>query len=121
LRIVETAAMHRPQFATHARIDKILALRRQQVIVEPDEIERRADPRDAGDQMRPAAEQGEPVEQVRVHARNPVIARSTASGVAGAGRSGSVRWSAHDATASRIARNVEIHNINGGSPTALER
>jgi hypothetical protein len=41
------------------------------MIIEPDEIERRAYPRDAGDEMQPAREQVEPFYEVRFDALAP--------------------------------------------------
>jgi hypothetical protein len=49
------------------------------------------------------------------------MARSTASGVAGAVRLGTACLAPQLAMASLIAWKVEMANINGGSPTALER
>ncbi len=49
------------------------------------------------------------------------IARSTVSGVAGAGRSNAAPAGKAAAQASRIACSTEIASINGGSPTALDR
>jgi hypothetical protein len=44
-----------------------------------------------------------------------------ASGVAGAFKDGDIRYPETLEIASRIAHQTEMPNINGGSPTALER
>jgi hypothetical protein len=44
----------RPQLAADALVGILLRLRCEQAVVEPDEIERRADPCDAGNQVDPA-------------------------------------------------------------------
>ena len=64
VRVVETAAMHRPQLTAHSLARELRVFRRAQMIVEPDEIERRADPRDADDEVKPSPEQAQPVEEV---------------------------------------------------------
>ena len=67
LRVVEAAAVHGPEFAGHTFFTQGRIDGRAQGIVEPDEIEGRSDPGDAGDQMRPAQQQIDPVEQVGIH------------------------------------------------------
>jgi hypothetical protein len=67
LAVVEAAAVDRPQFTKNAAPRILLLLWRRQRIVEHHEIEGRADPRDAGDEMQPADKQVEPVDYVRFH------------------------------------------------------
>ena len=55
--VVEAAAVHGPQLAANALTHQSLVRRRQQVVVEPDEIKRGADPGNARDQVHPTAEQ----------------------------------------------------------------
>ena len=67
LRVVEAAAVHGPQLAADSLANQSLIRRRQQVIVEPDEIERGADPGDAGDQVHPAAEHAQEFDRKGAH------------------------------------------------------
>ena len=67
LRVIEAAAVDRPQLAAHACVGVLLALRRQQAVVEQDEVERRADPGDAGDEVDPADQELQPVAGVGFH------------------------------------------------------
>jgi hypothetical protein len=62
LRPVETAAVDRIKLAGELRIGRLL-----EMVIEPDEIKRRADPGDADHDMRPAREQGQPIEEIRLH------------------------------------------------------
>ncbi len=70
---VEAAAVDLPRLARDAFVCILLPLGRRQVVVESDEVERGADPDDAGDDVQPAEDEVEPVDQVRVdgygHAR----------------------------------------------------
>ena len=69
LRAVEAAAVHRPDLAGQVEARAFLAVaRRVQVGVEPYEVERGADPGDAGDQVEPAAEEVQPLEDIGLHA-----------------------------------------------------
>jgi hypothetical protein len=61
LDVVEAAAVDLPRFATDARVDISLVRGRPQVVVERDEVEGRADPDDAGDDVQPAEEEVQPV------------------------------------------------------------
>src|SRR5574343_760949 len=74
-----------------------------------------------GDQHRvvAGAQRGGQAWPRRVHSRPS--ARSTASGVAGALSAGRLPGGKAAAMASRSAKNTDIANMNGGSPTALER
>ena len=67
LAVVEAAAVHRPELAGNAALGVLRALRLLQRTVEHDEVKRRANPRDAGDEMQPAQQQVDPVEQVSFH------------------------------------------------------
>ena len=60
---VEAAAMHRPDLAADALGGVGRIERRVQVVVQPDEVERGADPGDAHDHMGPAQNEIEPVGQ----------------------------------------------------------
>ncbi len=71
VRVVEAAAVHRPQLAVDAPGAQLGVVGPRQAVVEHDEVERRADPGDRGDHMRPAQQQVEPLEQVGVHAQLP--------------------------------------------------
>ena len=64
LRMVKAATMYGPQFATDApgRIIRIPGT--LQMIVEPDEIQRRTNPRDAGNKVQPTHEEANPVEKI---------------------------------------------------------
>jgi hypothetical protein len=68
LRVVEAAAVHRPQLAVDALFFCCRIGRRLQAEIEKDEVERCADPRYCRDHMREAQQQVDPVEQVGVHA-----------------------------------------------------
>jgi hypothetical protein len=65
LLVVEAAAMHRPQFAEHAG----RAIRLQRA-VEHDEVEGLADPRDRGDHVQPAQQEGRRLDP-EIHAQLP--------------------------------------------------
>ena len=67
LLVIEAAAVDRPQLAADALGAILLVGRRRQARVEADEVERGADPGDAGDDVRPAQQHVGPVEQVRIH------------------------------------------------------
>mmetsp|Transcript_65315 Transcript_65315/g.154306 ORF Transcript_65315/g.154306 Transcript_65315/m.154306 type:complete len:325 (+) Transcript_65315:516-1490(+) len=69
LRVVEAAAMHGPEFAVHALGLQVVGSGLDEVVVEPDEVKRRAYPGDRGDDMQPAQQQVGPVEQIDVHRR----------------------------------------------------
>ena len=64
LDVVEAAAVDRPQLSGHARLRILGALRRLEMVVEEDEVERRADPCDGGDHVQPAHEQVGPLAKV---------------------------------------------------------
>src|SRR5262249_31544422 len=68
LRIVETAAVHGPQFARDS-LPGIFRTggRRLKTVIEPDEIERRPDPRDPGDHVQPASQEAEKLDEMRIH------------------------------------------------------
>jgi len=66
LDVVEAAAVDLPGLAADALLGVPLLLRRAQVVVESDEVERRSDPRDPRDQVQTADEQVEPVGRVGV-------------------------------------------------------
>ena len=61
---VEAAAVDLPHLAADAAGGVTLVRRRRQVIVERDEVERRADPRDRRDHVQPAEEQVAPAPPV---------------------------------------------------------
>ena len=66
LRVVETAAMHGPQFARHALLLQLGAgCGRSDRVVEPDEIKGSTDPGDARDDVQPADDQVQPLQAVR--------------------------------------------------------
>jgi hypothetical protein len=56
-RAVEPAAVHRPQFARDPGIGALIGGQRLQAVIEPNEIERRADPRNTGNEVQPAHQQ----------------------------------------------------------------
>jgi hypothetical protein len=64
--VVEAAAVDLPRFAADARVDIPLGLGRPQVVVERDEVEGRADPDDAGNDVQPAEEEVQPISCVGV-------------------------------------------------------
>ena len=66
LHVVEAAPVHLPCFAGHPGGGAVAAPQRE---VEGDEVERRPDPGDTGDQVRPPDEQVEPVEGECGHGR----------------------------------------------------
>ena len=66
-RVVEAAAVHRPQLAADALPLQVFVDRRRQAGIEEDEIERGADPGDRGDEMGPAQQQVGPVQQIAFH------------------------------------------------------
>ena len=81
LRVVEAAAVHAPVLARDAALCVGWVLGRPQAEVEPDEVERRADPRDPGDDVQqPQDEVGEVSQVVRVH-RSLAISQSARSPV----------------------------------------
>src|SRR5271154_1183974 len=59
--------MHGPQLAADSLANEHLVGRGQQVIVEPDEIERCADPGNARDEVYPTAEQAQEFEHEGAH------------------------------------------------------
>ena len=68
LLVIEAPAVHRPELAADALGAVGCGFRGRQAVVEADEVERSADPGDAGDDVGPAQQQVEPVEQIgRVH------------------------------------------------------
>ncbi|MNT08396.1 hypothetical protein D3C72_1431380 [compost metagenome] len=72
LRVVEAAAVHGPQLAADALLLQLRIGGPGQAVVEPDEIERGADPRDRRDDVHPAQQQIGPVENVAFHVLSPV-------------------------------------------------
>ena len=65
--MIKTAAVDGPDFAANALVTVRRVGRRFEVIVQPDEIKRRTNPGDAGDEMQPARKQIEPVDEVGFH------------------------------------------------------
>ena len=61
LHVVEAAAVHLPELAADAGLGVRRVLRRPERLVEQDEVERRADPRDRRDHVQPAEAEVEPV------------------------------------------------------------
>ena len=60
--------MHRPDLAGEIEPLAFVAItRRMQVSIEPDKVEGRADPGDAGNQVHPAAEKVKPLEKIGIH------------------------------------------------------
>jgi hypothetical protein len=69
LRVVEPPAVHGPQLAIDSLGLQLGGAGLDEVVVQPDEVERRADPGDDGDDVQPTQQQVGPVEQVDVHER----------------------------------------------------
>ncbi len=67
LRVVEPAAVYPPELARDSVLRVSRVLRRPQREIEPDEVERRADPGDARDDVQHPQADVEDVSQVRVH------------------------------------------------------
>ncbi len=67
LRVVEAPGVQGPQFAG-AALGLQLRAGRRQAVVEKDEIKRGADPGDGDDDVRPAQQQIDPIENIGVHA-----------------------------------------------------
>ena len=67
LRVIKTATVHGPDLAAHALVIVGRVLRRFEMIIKPDEIERRTNPCDAGDDMQPAHQKVKPVDDVGFH------------------------------------------------------
>jgi hypothetical protein len=65
LRADKAAAVDRPQVAGDVGVLRV-ARRHIEARIQPDEIERGADPGDAGDDVRPAQDQTEPVGEIDV-------------------------------------------------------
>ena len=76
LRVVEPAAVDAPELARDAGVGVLGRFGGSQREVEPDEVERRADPRDPGGHVEHPQEDVEDVPQVRVH-RSLAIATSS--------------------------------------------
>ena len=76
LRVVEAAAVDAPELARDAGVGVLLTLRRAERQVEPDEVERGADPRDPRGHVEHPQEDVEDVPQVRIH-RSLAIATSS--------------------------------------------
>jgi len=66
-RVVEAAAVHGPELAAHALLFQVLVFGRREAAVQKDEVERRANPGDGGDDVDPAQQQVGPVEKVVFH------------------------------------------------------
>ena len=66
-RAIEAPAVHRPQFACDAGIAIARVTHGLQVVVQPYEVERGADPGNAGNHVQPAQEQVAPIEEVVDH------------------------------------------------------
>jgi len=79
LRVVETAAVHGPQLAAHPLVLQGLVGRRGQAVVEPDKVERRADPGDRHDHMGPAQQEVGPLQGIAHPGSQVCQHRSTAS------------------------------------------
>ena len=60
---VEAAAVDLPRLAGDALVGVLLPLGGREVVVERDEVERGADPDDAGDDVQPAEDEVEPVDR----------------------------------------------------------
>ena len=58
--VVEAAAVNGPEFPAHARVFIFFARGRTQGQVQPDEINRRANPHDAGHHVKPAQGEANP-------------------------------------------------------------
>ena len=78
--IVEAAAMHSPKLAGDALLLQHRIARRLEAVVEPDEVERGADPRDAGHEMQPAHDKVQPLEEVNVHVSGGAVRRANHDG-----------------------------------------
>ena len=66
-RVIETAAMHGPQFTGHALLLQVFILCRRQAAVQKDKVKGRADPGDGRDDVNPAQQQIRPVEVITFH------------------------------------------------------
>ena len=68
LRVIKPAAMHGPKIARDAFLGVLRTGRRRfEAVVEPDEIERRTDPRHAGDDVQPPHEHPKKFHQMSIH------------------------------------------------------
>ena len=67
LRVIKAAAMDRPKFSADALFPQLRIGRREQTVVQPDEIEGGAYLGDGDDDVQPAQQQIAPVEKVRQH------------------------------------------------------
>ena len=67
LTYVESAAVHRPKLAENAALGVAWIFRLGERVVEHHEIKRCTDPCNAADQMQPAREQAQPVDDIRFH------------------------------------------------------
>ncbi|MCY1238684.1 hypothetical protein D9M72_514360 [compost metagenome] len=72
LRVVEAAAVHGPQLAVDALLLQVRRGGLGQAVVQPHEIERRADPCDRGDDVHPPQLHIGPVEDIAFHVLSPV-------------------------------------------------
>ena len=99
---VEAAAVDLPHLAADAAL--AIRLRRLlEMVVERDEVERRADPDDPRGDVEPAEDEVEPVDEIRVyreHQRSSAIATSSPSAVS---RSSSVGFGRRARSTSRIS------------------
>jgi hypothetical protein len=80
LHVVEAAAMHVPQFAEHAATALVRIRWRFQAVVERNEIKRFADPRNGGDDVKPAQGQVQPVSDKAFHETPPLLIRCARGG-----------------------------------------
>jgi hypothetical protein len=71
LDVVEPAAVDLPGLAADPGFPLAFVLRWPKVVVERDEVERRSDPDDAGNDVQPARQQVEPVSDVRIDGQCP--------------------------------------------------
>ncbi len=79
LHVVEAAAVHGPELTVYALLGIPALARPLERGVEEDEVDRRADPGDPGDHVRPADQQVEPVGQVGIEPQDhPRLQRSSA-------------------------------------------
>jgi len=62
--VIKAAAVHGPKLSAHAFLAVGGGL---QAVVEPNEVEGRADPGDAGDEMQPAQRKVQPGNEIHIH------------------------------------------------------
>src|SRR5262249_41103494 len=114
---VEAAAVDLPRLSADPALRVLLLGRRPQVVVERDEVERRSDPDDRGDDVQEAKCEGEPVDQIRVYARDQrslAIAISSLTPVSSS--SSRVRASRSRRTGTSSARERRLTNTTKRKP-----